>query len=146
MESTLSESVSRLVEHTEPELLYRIETAAERVVNTWSGTSVTDPSAVREPFVDAIDDLDVRPMACTLIGSVTDRFGLEAVASPVPAPPYVVVTTGKIVLRATLADGRLVMELAAFEVRTRPSRVYERRDSVAVSARIVDRTADHDLP
>ena len=143
-ESTLPESVGRFVERTDPELLCRIETAADRVVNTWPGESVSDPSAVREPFADTLADLGVPSRACTLIESVTDRFGLEPVASPVPAPPYVVVTTGGVVLRSTLADGRLVMELAAFEVRTQPSRAYERRDEVAVTAQIIDRETGHD--
>ena len=143
-EPTLPQSLGPFVERTDPELLSRIETAADRVVDTWPGETVTDPSAVRKPFADAIADLDVPTMAVALIESVTDRFGLEPVASPVPAPPYVVVTTGGIVLRSTLADGRLVMELATFEVRTRPSRAYERRDEVLVSARITDRDTGHD--
>ena len=143
-ESTLTESVGPFVECTDPDLLCRIETAADRVVNTWPGERVSDPSAVREPFADALADLGVPSMACALIESVTDRFDLKPKASPVPTAPYVVVTTSGVVLRSTLADGRLVMELAAFEVRTRPSRAYERRDEVAVTARITDREIGHD--
>jgi hypothetical protein len=76
-------------------------------------------------------------------GGVTERFprvlsalvaavGRELQASPVADPPYVVVTGRGPVLRATLADGRLVVCLAVFEVERGPT--YRRVDGVTVDA------------
>jgi len=62
--------------------------------------------------LDAAGLLDRAP--AVLEGSVA-AAGRSLPHDPVAAPPYVVVTTAGLVLRATLAGGRLVVTLVAFE-------------------------------
>lgn len=57
--------------------------------------------------------LDALP---TLLAAAADAAGYELQAAPVPAPPYVAVTSTGPVLRATVADGRLVVNVDCFEV------------------------------
>lgn len=54
-------------------------------------------------------------------------------ASPVPAPPYLAVTSLGVVLRGTLTEGcRLVVTLRAFDVQRGAHTRYVRREDVAV--------------
>jgi hypothetical protein len=54
-------------------------------------------------------------------------------APPVAAPPYVVVTSEGVVLRATIPDGRLVVTLRVFDVERGAETRYVRRSTVDVS-------------
>jgi len=56
-----------------------------------------------------------------LVDAVT-ATGRELAATPVPAPPYVAITSRGPVLRATLADGRLVVTIEAFAAQRDPPR------------------------
>lgn len=51
-----------------------------------------------------------------VLATAVDGAGYDLAADPVPAPPYVAVTSTGPVLRATVADGRLVVNIDCFEV------------------------------
>lgn len=62
----------------------------------------------------ALDDT-VRAALVEVLRGAVDATGRELQAEPVPASPYLVVTARGPLLRATLADGRLVALVRAFE-------------------------------
>lgn len=69
-----------------------------------------------------------------LVAAVDAAGGSLPADRVVAAPPYVAVTSRGPVLRATLDDGRLVVELLAF--RLTGENGYERRADVAVDASV----------
>ncbi|WP_336036149.1 hypothetical protein [Halobacterium yunchengense] len=98
------------------DVLDAVDACADAVAGRWASDSTADAAAVADPLEDclaAAGVLDALPGV--LVGAV-DAAGGELRASPVPAPPYVAVTSRGPVLRATLEDGRLVVTLAAFRV------------------------------
>lgn len=106
------------------------DAARERIVATHRETVVavqeraatatrglTEPApreAVAAALSDALDD-DVRGALVDALRGAVDATGRDLQAEPVPASPYVVVTARGPLLRATVADGRLVVLLRAFE-------------------------------
>ena len=96
--------------------LERVFACADFVATQWDGDSVTDSAAVVAPFRRALQAADgLEPLAFALADSVAVA-GYALSARPVPAPPYVVVTSRGVLLRATLPEGRLVATVSAFEV------------------------------
>ena len=96
--------------------LERVFVCADLVAARWDGDSVTDRAAVVTPFRRTLRAADaLGPLAVALADSVT-AAGYPLAAQPVPAPPYVVVTSRGVLLRATLPGGRVVATLEAFEV------------------------------
>jgi hypothetical protein len=90
--------------------------------------------AVASVLATVIDD-DLRMALVDMLrGSVT-ATGRDLLAEPVPASPYLVVTARGPLVRATLADGRLVVLLRAFR---RGAGGYGRAD-VAPSEAVVVR-------
>lgn len=82
----------------------------------------------------AIGD-ETRAALVDLLGGAVSATGRELLAEPVPASPYLVVTARGPLVRATLADGRLILLVRAFE---RTEWGYVRADgdpSAAVEAR-----------
>ena len=89
---------------------------------------VTDPAAVREPFDRQLREQGLDEELLGLLDTAVNAVNGERRGEPVAAPPYLAVTSRGPVCRATLTDGRrLVVLLAAFEVRRRPRR-YRFRD------------------
>lgn len=64
----------------------------------------------------ALEESGLLSVLPDLLTSAVDAAGYRLSASPVPAPPYVTVTSTGPVLRATVADGRLVVNIDCFEV------------------------------
>lgn len=96
--------------------LARVLDCADRVAATWDGETTTERGAVVPPFRAVLQAAGaLEPLAVALEDSVT-AAGYPLAAQPVPGPPYVVVASRGVVLRATLPDGRLVATLEAFEV------------------------------
>lgn len=104
-----------------------VATAASRTAERWDGESTGDRTAVVEPFERVLRQtgtLDVAPVAlATAVGAA----GGQLQADPVPAPPYVAVTSRGVVLRATTDVGRVVVTVATFAVARDPAR-YVHRD------------------
>lgn len=100
----------------------RVLACADAVTAGWNGEWVAERERVVGPFQDVLERsaaLDAAPAVLTECVRVAGgRLG----APPVAAPPYVVVTSRGPVLRATLADGRLVVRVDVFEVARTPTR------------------------
>lgn len=67
-------------------------------------------------FRAVLDDRGVLDELPELLAAAVDAAGYELPATPVPAPPYVAVTSTGPVLRGTVEDGRLVVRIDCFEV------------------------------
>lgn len=104
---------------------------AEAVAGSWSdrgstgeettggGTTdggTTDREAVVGPLHAALSETGLLEAYPAVLAECVSAAGGELRAAPVPAPPYVAVTSVGPVLRATLPAGRLVVTLAVFEV------------------------------
>lgn len=94
--------------------LARVGRVADAVAAEWA-TPPTDRTAVTAPFERRLTDDDRAALLGTLATAV-DALGAPLPADPVPAPPYLVVAATGPILRATLSDCRLVVELRVFTV------------------------------
>lgn len=113
-----------LSEHAE--LLETASDCADAVAAGWDGESTTDRDAVAGPLATTLRRAGVLERLPSVLASAVDAAGYQLRAEPVAAPPYVVVTSTGPVLRATLADGRLVVSLRLFAVERRDERRYVR--------------------
>jgi len=84
---------------------------------------VHDAATIRDPLSALLEDRDLLEPTLGLLDSGARALGTTIEGTPVPAPPYLTVTSRGPVCRATLADGRrLVVEMRLFEVARRPRR------------------------
>jgi hypothetical protein len=96
------------------ETLDRVWRAADAVAAEWESPP-TDRAAVVDPLGRRLTD-DTRSALLGLLSTAVETLGESLPADPVPAPPYLVVTSAGPVVRATLSERRLVVELRAFVV------------------------------
>lgn len=89
---------------------------ADRVATDWPGGGTTDRTAVVDPFESLLRASGLLETFPTVLAECVEAAGASLSARPVAAPPYVVVTSAGVLLRATLDAGRLVVTLRAFEV------------------------------
>jgi hypothetical protein len=89
---------------------------ADHTARTWGGEATTDRVAVAEPFESCLRASELYGSFPDLLAECVEAGGASLSARPVADPPYVVVTSVGVLLRATLSDGRLVVTLRAFEV------------------------------
>ena len=89
---------------------------ADRVAADWPDGGTTDRSAVVDPFESLLRASGLLETFPTVLAECVDAAGASLSARPVAAPPYVVVTSAGVLLRATLDAGRLVVTLRVFEV------------------------------
>jgi hypothetical protein len=89
---------------------------AGRVASSWPGEGATDRELVVEPFRAVLSEAGLLAAYPSVLAECVAAAGGELRAEPVPAPPYVTVTSVGPVLRATLDGGRLVVTLAVFDV------------------------------
>ena len=94
-----------------------------------AAADASDPSA---ELARLLDQTGVTGRLPRVLSDTVGAVGRRLRATPVAAPPYVVVTSRGPVLRATLSDGRLVVVLAVFDVSRGPT--YERVDGVEIEA------------
>jgi len=86
-------------------------------VPTADGNPATrDSAAVRDRLRAALDRAGVLDALDAALADAVAAAGGELSAEPVPAPPYLAVTSTGPVLRATLDAGRLVVRIEAFDV------------------------------
>jgi len=114
-------------------VLDAVEDAADRAVATWPTPTVADGGRVRSSLRRAMAEHDLHEQLPALLETVVGRLGATMRTTPVPAPPYVVVTSEAVLLRATTDRGRILVALRVFE---RGADGYERRDGVAVSVTV----------
>jgi hypothetical protein len=84
--------------------------------------TTADRDRVVPQFRAALDRAGLLDRAPGILRECVAVAGADLQADPVPAPPYVVVTTTGLVLRATLPDGRLVVRVEPFAVSRDPVR------------------------
>lgn len=127
----------RIADHVRssyPDVLDAIDAAGARASEDWPADGIGDASSVRAAFRRELDAAGVHDRLPRILVSAVEAAGGTLRSSPVAAPPYVVVTSLGITLRATLEAHRLVVELRVFE---QQDGRYHRRDTVAVAARLV---------
>lgn len=108
-----------------------IDDCADRVVDRWDTDLATDRDAVVGGLRSALEAADLLERLPAVLADAVDATGCELPAQPIPAPPYVVVTSRGPLLRATIDPGRLVIRFDAFEiVRSDRRACYRRRDGV----------------
>lgn len=126
--------VHRSLHAAHAETLDRVWRAADAVAAEWESPPA-DRAAVVDPFerrltADTLHDL------LGLLSTAADTLGETLPADPVPAPPYLVVTSAGPVVRATLAEQRLVVELRAFVVDRSGNRATYRRGDDELRVRL----------
>lgn len=108
---------------THRETLRSLIDTGRRVAGAWPGRTATEASAVRDPLEHLIEGRGLNGALLEMLRVGVDALGTEAKGTPLPSPPYVLVTSRGPICRVTVADGRrLVMVVELFEVdRTEPS-------------------------
>ncbi|WP_408958803.1 hypothetical protein [Natrinema sp. 74] len=113
-----------------------IDACADAIADPWDTARTTDNRAVADGFQRTLEETGVLAALPGVLADAVDAAGYELRAAPVPAPPYVVITSQGPVLRATIDPGRLVIRFNAFEVVRDPDPeqppAYRRLDGVAV--------------
>jgi hypothetical protein len=104
-----------------PETLAAVLEVADAVAAEWpelaDGRRATpDRDAIVPVFRAALDESGLLHALTGMLEAAARATGYELAAQPVPSPPYVAVTSTGPVLRATVADGRLVVNIDCFEV------------------------------
>lgn len=126
------DAAREFVRREHAETVARVNACADAVAASWPRDTVADAGAVSTPLETRLDDAGVLDdLVDALVGAVT-AAGANLPASPVAAPPYVVVTSRGPVLRATVGDERLVVHIDAFTV-TEDGR-YERAETTVRAA------------
>ncbi len=113
-----------------------IDDCAERVATSWADDRVGDRRLVVEPFRTTLEDRGVLAELPTVLADVVEHLGYDLPATPVAAPPYVVVTSRGLLLRATLPPGRLVIAVECFEVCRDPDPFYRRPEGATVDVEL----------
>ncbi|MCU4750535.1 hypothetical protein OB919_00830 [Halobacteria archaeon AArc-curdl1] len=132
-DSSIETTVEAHIHQEHADVCSAIEVCADAVAETWSTPSVTGGRAIVDPFRTRLERTGVLERLPGVLADLVVTAGYRLSAPPAPAPPYVVVTSRGVLLRATIEPGRLVVELEAFELD--PERhTYSRRDGLAVSA------------
>jgi hypothetical protein len=102
--------------------------AGQRVANSWPSDAVSQSDCVVEPLTRELEASDLLPSLLDILDTAAEALGESLAGNPVPAPPYVVVTSRGPVCRGTLSDGRrIVLCLELFSVSSRP-RTYTLRN------------------
>lgn len=118
------------------ETIESIDACAHRVAGTWDGHVIFERSAVVEPFRSCLEDSGVLAELPAVLESLVDCLGAKLPATPVAGPPYVVVTSRGVILRATIEPGRLVVRIEPFTVTDGPGAGYRLRDERRVTVSI----------
>lgn len=105
---------------------------ADAVSDSRDGLAGSDGTAVAAALESCLAESGTLDALPGVLAAAVDAAGGTLSAEPVAAPPYVAVTSRGPVLRATLDEGRLVVELRAFRL-TDDNR-YERTGGVTVEA------------
>jgi len=135
--TTAESAVRARVFDTHRETLRSLIDAGRTVAASWSGRRATDATAVRAPLERVVEKRGLNGALLEMLRVGVDALGTDAKGTPLPAPPYVVVTSRGPLCRVTVSDGRrLVIAVELFEVdRAEPSYRFvdpDVRDCLAV--------------
>nr|WP_218644728.1 hypothetical protein [Natronomonas gomsonensis] len=89
---------------------------ADAVAASFDGGATTDRQRVVPPFRTVLREADALEALVGAWAESLSHAGYDLPARPVAEPPYVVVTSVGVVLRATISEGRLVATLRTFDV------------------------------
>ncbi|WP_331236454.1 hypothetical protein [Natronorarus salvus] len=103
-----------LSEHDD--LLRTTAECADRVAAMWDGAYVEDRIEVVPPLSTRLSETGVTDRLPVVLSDAVSVLDESLPAPPVPAPPYVTVTSVGPVLRATLSGSRLVLTIRVFTV------------------------------
>lgn len=124
--------VESYVREAFPDVVAALQDAVAGATTNWPPDGITDPDRVRADLQTAVQSSGVRERLPQVLSAVVDELGASMRASPVAAPPYVVVTSEGVLLRATIDDTRLVIQ---FQVVERTAGRYQPLGDVEISAR-----------
>ena len=97
--------------------------AGRTVARAWPDETVSDADAVAGPLERVLRERELPADLLAMLDTGAAAVDASTRGAPVPAPPYLAVTSRGPVCRATLSDGRrLVVEPVLFEVERRPPR------------------------
>lgn len=97
--------------------------AARTVAAAWPDETVRDPSAIAAPLERELRERGLVEDLLATLDTGAAAIDESIRGAPVPAPPYLSVTSRGPVCRATLSGGdRLVVEPVLFAVDRRPAR------------------------
>lgn len=122
----------RRIQHEWQPLVAGVNDCANQVAEPWDTSRTTNPDRVVVPLRAALESADLLEQLPLLLADAVEAADCELEAQPVPAPPYVTVTSRGPVLRTTIDPGRLVIRFDAFEVVRDPIPAYRRLDGVAL--------------
>ncbi|WP_284031236.1 hypothetical protein [Halobaculum lipolyticum] len=110
-----------------------VAACADAVASRWDGDATADRDAVVPALREALEAAGLLRALPALLATAADALGARLPATPVAAPPYLVVTATGPVVRATLPEvGRLVVSLDVFAVdRSGETPRYRRVDAPA---------------
>lgn len=95
--------------------------AGRAVVSSWSTDRVSDPDSITDPLETLLESTGVTADLVRLLHDGAETANTSVQGNPVPAPPYLIITSRGPLCRGTLADGsRLVVRLELFSVERDP--------------------------
>lgn len=118
------------------DVLRTIDACADAVASDGGQPLGREREAIVEPFRSALEASDVLAALPRVLADVVDEIDHDLPAPPAPAPPYVVVTSTGVLLRATLPPGRLVIAIEPFAVSRDDTPLYRRRPTLGVDVRV----------
>ncbi|WP_263020593.1 hypothetical protein [Natronobiforma cellulositropha] len=130
--SQLVRTVRRRIRDEHGSVVYGVERCADAVVHAWETPTQTDAAAITDPLRARLESTGVLAALPLVLADLVDSAGCTLPASPVAAPPYVVVTSRGPILRATIDPGRLVVRFDTFDVERDPQPRYRRLEGVRV--------------
>lgn len=113
-------------------MIAAIDRCADEVAADRNGAAL-DRETVAAALQRGLESRGIFARLPRVLSDAVDATDRALPASPVPAPPYVVVTGRGPMLRASLGSGRLVIRFDAFDVVREPEPGYERRDGTRVT-------------
>lgn len=128
-----TDRVERRVFEDHGDVVEAIGRCADAVAAEWDESPTdaawtTDRDAVVPAFERALDAAGVLAHLPRVLSDLVTATGHPMPAPPVAAPPYVVVTSEGVVLRASLGEERLVVSFDAFRIERGDDVRYVRRD------------------
>ena len=108
--------VRRRIHDEYADVVVEIDRCADAVADARASTETNEVESPRDGLQAALEATGVIGTLPAVLVTAVDAAGFELRAQPVPAPPYVVVTSRGPMLRATIDPGRLVVRFDVFEV------------------------------
>lgn len=117
----MEQRVRRRVLDSQFETVATVCDAGSAVADSWPDETVSDSACITDPLQKQLDESGLGRELLDVLLTAVKATGRELQGKPVPAPPYLVVTSRGPVCRGTLDDGhRLLVEFELFDVQRRP--------------------------